>query len=386
MKGYKFGLLILGLFSFFSKSVFAASSRFDIGAALTRVLTNRISIAGEPVEYWVVLATFAFLFFLLWTGAMRVFSDNKHVQIAVAAILSLIITFTTPFAGWFMGILDVSVILIVILLVLATLALFLWGFGGVYRVGAKAYIFMLSTSSNVKKEARFLKKESRIYSEEIEDLNDIITRIKNLPDIDDPAYDAQAQEIKTDLDSVLSLIRDALSIDKRRYNLEDSNEVALRLRKFEQKLIGIIEQAKSAVTGKRPKDAIKNVKKALNLIKNQLKALKKALKWAKKHKNIGDEEIEEDIPAEQAESGETSQEEGIQQDKNSKEIEAKEKEIIERYKEEYSKIINGEKDGKYNSQQSIELQENIWKEFFRELKELGYEDDQIKALWTREIA
>ena len=59
--------------------------------------------------------------------------------------------------------------------------------------------------------------------------------------------------------------------------------------------------------------------------------------------------------------------------------------VIKPYKEQYSEVLKSAQEGKYTQEQAVGWQEKIWGQFTKELRKQGYNEDQIKELWEKEI-
>ncbi len=60
-------------------------------------------------------------------------------------------------------------------------------------------------------------------------------------------------------------------------------------------------------------------------------------------------------------------------------------ELIKPFKEEYSEVLKNLQEGKYTQEQAVDWQEKIWGQFRKTLGAQGYNDDQMKELWEKEI-
>jgi hypothetical protein len=320
----------------------------------------------KDVSLWVLIFTWGILFMLLYKLIVKLpmfNGDNKN-----AAILAVLISFASmlgsPLTEWMMMTVALSPIIIFVMFFL----MFVWTAISYFHKGvAEGHSRMMETHKDWTKDKLYYKKEQRQAKKELSEIDEVIKEVKNAEKHKDTAdFNEMIRSAISHLEHVLSNVVRSINLENKRFKAEHDDAVE-DLKDLARKARADIEDALDALHNKRPRDAEKDLKRAKKKIKIWRKRSKKLLRSGKKEDiKLLQESEKEDIKLLQEGKGDTS-------------------EIIDLAKRQYSRILEDLENGHFTQEQAQDSQEGLWKEFSNSMKKLGYNNDQIKEYWEKEI-
>jgi len=372
----KISLMWISLLTFIS-SVSAAQQTVDIGRVITNFFTKPVSlIMLEQVPLWMVFLIFGLLFGPLFMSADKVFKDNKWVAIIVSFTISAIVVFGTPFANWVLNLFSVSWILFWLLFVVATIGEVIFWFAKIHKRTAEALSSIEGAHAEWKKDRLYYKKERKQVERELDDLDEVIKKVKDAKKHKDTAdFDGMVSDAISHLEHVKDEIIRSIKLENRRFKAEKEGAVE-ELKDLARKVRADIEEALNDLYNKRPDSAESNLERAKKKLKRWKKYSKRLLKEGKQdlreaEENFGREEEDNQEQQEPAESniselikdyvdawerevdGFLKGEGGI----NEGHVKARKKQLIDGLKKEFS------------SRNMAFDESNIWNEYFRPKEE-----------------